>query len=273
MTETEKNPAALPPWFEQNPTEDNIAPSIRSLLETYSGIPRDEVLNHVVKIRDEAWAIHPYPCIGHFRFVEPSFPHLTAEFDEVFERLGSGEKLLDMACCFGHTVRELVHRGAPAENIYGCDLKPDFIELGYKLFRDRGKLPSQFFTADILDPASALVDFKAQFDMIYAGAFFHLWGYDMQISVSKAVAALLRPQPGSMIFGRQIGAVNAREEERAVGMMFLHNVESFKDMWRKISDDLGVKFHVEARFAPLTEKHFQFHSDDTRRICFLVRRT
>lgn len=272
MTETEVKSTPTPAWFESNPTEKNVAPAVRAVLEDYSGIPQDEVLNHVVKIRDEAWKIYPYPCIGQFRFVEPCFTHLSKEFDETVRRLRNGEKFLDMACCFGHAVRELVHGGAPAENIYGCDLQHDFIELGYKLFQDRGKLPSKFFTADIFDPSSALVEYEGYFNIVHAAKFFHLWGYETQLVVSKALVKLLRPEPGSMITGSQIGSIEAMEDQSPVGTMFRHNVESFKEMWEKIGKELGIQFTVNAKLTELPIEHFRFQPGQTRMIWFVIRR-
>ncbi|KAF1842254.1 uncharacterized protein K460DRAFT_370242 [Cucurbitaria berberidis CBS 394.84] len=258
-------------WFEQNPDESKVPPAAtRRLLETYSGIPPEDVFEHVVNLRNEAWNVFPYPCIGQFRFLEPSFFGFDA-LPEVLERLCEGQKLLDMACCFGQTVRELFAGGAPADNIYGCDLQPGFIELGYKLFKDRGKLQTKFLIADIFDPNSALEELRGQIDMVYAGSFFHLWGLDDQIKVSKAVATLLRPRQGSMILGRQIGAVEASEQTSPTGTMYRHNVESLKKMWKEIGDDLGVTFIVEASLKPVSEDHF-LNTDDTRRIWFVIRR-
>ena len=258
-------------WFEDNPTDSQIPPPTRQLLESYSGIESSKVFDHVVKVRDEAWKVHPYPCIGQFRFLEPSFSELE-EYDEIVSRLREGQKLLDMACCFGQTIRQLVAGGAPANNIYGCDLEPDFIELGYKLFKDQDTLQTKFLIADILDPTSELTSLKGQLDMVYAGSFFHLWGFEKQVEVSKAVAALLRPERGSMILGRQVGAVDAVEKTSVTGTMYRHNVESFKAMWKRIGDDLGITFTVKAKLKELSGNHSHFHSDDTRRIWFVVRR-
>ncbi|KAI8938729.1 hypothetical protein NX059_004597 [Plenodomus lindquistii] len=259
-------------WFDHNPTEDKIPQETRQLLETYSGVPANEVFDHVVKVRDEAFEIFPYPCIGQFRFLEPSFSELGEEYKEVVRRLSEGQKLLDMACCFGQTIRQLVAGGAPAENIYGSDLQSGFIDAGYKLFRDQGKLQTKFLVADIFDSSSALTTVKGELDMIFAGSFFHLWGYEKQIEVSKAVAALLRPVPGSLILGRQIGAVTAVKMTSATGTMYRHNVESFTKLWKQIGDDLGVKFSIQAKLKELAGDHFMLHTDDTRRLWFVIRR-
>ncbi|KAH9868779.1 hypothetical protein J1614_007853 [Plenodomus biglobosus] len=259
-------------WYEENPTDDMIPQETRQLLETYSGVPAKEVFNHVVRARDEAFEIFPYPCIGQFRFLEPSFSELEEEYNEMVKRLSEGQKLLDMACCFGQTIRQLVAGGAPSENIYGSDLQSEFIELGYKLFKDQSKLKTKFLVADIFDPNSALTTMKGEFDMVFAGSFFHLWGYEKQTEVSKAVAALLRTSPGSMILGRQIGAITAVEKTSATGTMYRHNVESFRKMWEDIGKETGVNFSVKAELKELAGDHFMLHTDDTRRLWFVVRR-
>ncbi|KAI4936481.1 hypothetical protein J4E85_001811 [Alternaria conjuncta] len=251
MTDIKEPQTTMPVWFEQNPSHDHIPPETQRLLETWSGIPSDDVLDHVVQLREKAWKVHPYPCIGQFRFLDPSFSELPDERKEIVERLRKGQKLLDMACCVGQTIRTLANDGAPTENLYGCDLQPDFIDLGYELFRDREKLKASFLTADIFDPESALTNIQGQMDIVYAGSFFHLWGYEKQVQVSKAVVALLCPQPGSMILGRQVGATEPLEKEGPTGTMYRHNVESFQNMWKEIGNDLGINFTVDAKLKPL----------------------
>ncbi|KAF2877220.1 hypothetical protein BDV95DRAFT_141169 [Massariosphaeria phaeospora] len=261
-------------WFDERPNEDRISPAARRLLEGYSGIAADKIVQHVVEIRDAAWQIFPYPCIGQFRFLDLSLNQMK-EYAEVLKRLNEGQKLLDMACCFGQEIRQLVADGAPSDNLYGCDLRKEYIELGYKLFGDGDKLGTKFLTADIFDSTSALTALRGQLDMVYAGSFFHLFGYEDQVTVSKAVASLLRPRPGSMILGRQIGSVNAAEhghKTNPTGTMFRHNVESVQDMWTQIGNDLGVSFAVTANLQDLEGDHFRFHTNDTKRIWFTIRR-
>ncbi|KAF2110467.1 hypothetical protein BDV96DRAFT_584037 [Lophiotrema nucula] len=261
-------------WFDEQPPEGAISPAAVTLLETYSGIPSEKVLDHVVLVRNKAWEIFPYPCIGQFRFLDLSLNQFS-EYPEVLRRLQVGEKLLDMACCFGQEIRQLVADGAPAESIYGADLREDFINLGYELFLDRDTLKTKFLTADIFDTSSALTELKGNLDIIYAGSFFHLFGYDEQVKVSKLVASLLRPRKGSTILGRQVGAVSAEEKihtTNAGNKMYRHNIESLKEQWKQIGNDLGVSFIVEAKLEPLAMEHFRFHTADTRRIWFVIRR-
>ncbi|KAF2681245.1 hypothetical protein K458DRAFT_392035 [Lentithecium fluviatile CBS 122367] len=233
-------------WFDERPSGNQVTSAARHLLETYSKIPAEQITDH----------------------------H-TEEYGEVLERLHQGQWFLDMACCFGQEIRQLVADGVPPENIYGCDLRPEYIELGYKLFCDRDRLQAKFLTADIFDDNSSLVKRRGDFNMVYTGSFFHLFGYEDQVRVSKAVARLLRPQEGSTIFGRQVGAVNAAEHEHRTNparRMFRHNPESLKKMWKDIGEDLGVTFSVQATLHELDGDHFRFLAEDTRRIRFIIRR-
>ncbi|KAF2275794.1 uncharacterized protein EI97DRAFT_458808 [Westerdykella ornata] len=260
-------------WYTERPDEAQFTPAARKLLEQYSNIPADKVEDHVVNIRNEAWDIFPYPCIGQFRFLDLTL----REFDiypDVLKRLHDGQRLLDMGCCFGQEIRQLVQDGAPAENIYGCDLREEYIALGYKLFRDKDKLKANFITANIFDVTSPLTELSGRFDMIFAGSFFHLWGYEQQVKVSKLVAALLRPQKGSIILGRQVGSYSAVEPghvTNADGKMFQHSVESLKKMWKDIGDDLGISFTVDAKLAE-SEGLLKFLPSNARRIWFTIRR-
>jgi SAM-dependent methyltransferase len=262
-------------WYVERPSEQQLTPAARELLAKYSGIPLEKVEDHVVAIRDAAWEICPYPCIGRFRFLDLSFAK-SAVYPEVLQRLRDGQRLLDIGCCFGQAIRQLVLDGAPSENLWGCDLEGKFIELGYDLFGDRDTLKSTFVTANILDATSALSDLEGQFDMVFAGSFFHLWGYDDQVKVSKLVAALLRPQKGSMVFGRQVGTLSGFGPGQAntKEQMFQHNVETFKKMWKDISEDVGETFAVDAELSVPNEvpQWSDEKLNDVRRLNFTVRR-
>ncbi|KAJ6184791.1 hypothetical protein N7519_006092 [Penicillium mononematosum] len=52
------------------------------------------------KIRDEAWKIHAYPCIGLSRFLNFSI-RLSPVYTQVPDRIREGRTLLDLGCCFG----------------------------------------------------------------------------------------------------------------------------------------------------------------------------
>jgi len=235
------------PWY--NPDiGSKLGDSARELLEKYSKIPAGELESHVYAIRDKAWQIWPYPCIGQFRFLDLGIS-LNPYYALVLARLKTGnENFLDLGCCFGQELRKLAADGAPPERLYGTDLRPEFFDLGYKLFRDKDTLKSRFIAADIFDPKSELHELDGKIDVIYAGSFLHLFDYKGQFDACKAIVNLLRDKKDSMLLGRQVGNLTPGERvHRTNGgqSMYRHNAESFKKMWDEVGKATGTKFRVE----------------------------
>lgn len=56
----------------------------------------------------------PYPCIGAYRFLDLSIIS-SPQYDEILSRVKSGEKFLDLGCCFGQEVRQLVSHDSTAD--------------------------------------------------------------------------------------------------------------------------------------------------------------
>ncbi|KAG4438614.1 hypothetical protein IFR05_005897 [Cadophora sp. M221] len=239
-------------WYDL--TLKNLGSSGRELLENYSKIPSAEVEDHVYKIRDEAWNIFPYPCIGEFRFLDLALSR-SPDYPAVLQRLKSGnENFLDLGCCFGQELRKLAHDGAFQENLYGCDLRSEFFDMGYRLFLDRDILKSKFIGADIFDFNSALSGLDGAIDIIYAGSFLHLFDYQTQVEVCKRIVKLLREKKDSLILGRQVGNTVAGEfiqETNLGGIMYRHSGESFKKMWDEVGEETGTKWRVEYDFVLL----------------------
>ena len=152
-----------------------------------------------------------------------------AREDTTFLDVGCNSKL----CCSVHfhlrldnslvgtDVRKLVFDGYPAKNIYACDLHTQFLELGYKLYRDKDTCEITFFPADILSfsptplanssggPMSPLETFRDRVTHLYCGLFFHLFDEQGQEDIAKRLAALLDRRPGSLIFGTHVGSAAA----------------------------------------------------------------
>lgn len=222
-------------------------PSTREVLERYSKIPSDEVEKHVYEIRDRGWDVFSYPCIGQFRFLDLSLGH-APQYAEVLKRVKSGARLLDLGCCFGQDVRRLVVDGAPdaGANLYGADLQSEFFDLGYDLFRDRETLRAHFLKADIFEAQSALNELKGSVDIIHAAAFLHLFDWDQQLAVLRAVVKLLKPVKGSLMLGRQVGNVEGKETMGGMTnrRLFRHNEESWRKLWSQISQETGTNWDV-----------------------------
>lgn len=262
-------------WYFEQPPDEYLTPAVRHLFETYSNIPAEKVVDHIVKVRNESWDIYPYPCIGKFRFLDLGLSSSDV-YGEILDRVRQGQRFLDLGCCFGQEIRKLVVDGAPPDNLYGCDLKEDFLELGYKLFGDRDRLKAKFLTADIFEEASALSGFKGTFDIIYAAAFFHLFDYERQYAASKAAAALLTPTKGSMLLGRQAGAITAGESPHAFDpankRVFQQSPESFRNMWADLGKEIGVTFNVQVTITDVQENVSQHPGPGMGWLHFTVRR-
>ena len=161
-----------------------------------------------------------------------------------------GHTLLDLGCCFGQDIRKLVADGAPADNLIGADLHQEFLDLGYELFRDRGRLTSRFFAGDIVADEPIFEQLYGKLNIIHVASFFHLFSLPTQIRITKRLVNMLRPIPGSLIFGRQTGNVKAgvyQHVSQAEANMWRHNVSSWEELWATVSKETGTEWKVDAR--------------------------
>jgi len=155
------------------------------------------------------------------------------------------ENFLDLGCCFAQDLRKLAAAGAPSEKLYGTDLRAEFFDLGYKLFRDEDTLKSKFLVGDVFNPSSQLSELDGKIDIIYAASFLHLFNWQEQVEVSKRIVKLLKDKRDSVVFGRQVGNANPGEQARGDRTRWCHNEESFKKMWKEVGDSTGSKWRVE----------------------------
>ncbi|GME39809.1 methyltransferase domain-containing protein [Neofusicoccum parvum] len=245
------------PWFSNKVL--NLTEQARKLLEEYSGIPPEKVEAHVLEVRDKAWDIHPYPCIGMFRFLDFNMSS-ESYYPEILSRLKNGEQLLDLGCCFGQELRQLIHDGAPPTSLHGTDLRGPFLTLSHTLFIDAHILPpSRLLAADIFDdgPASPLAPLAGTLSVIHASSFFHLFGRADQLRAAERCVALLRPAPGVAVVGRQVGS--RVPGERAAGQegrvaRFMHDVASWARLWQEVGERTGTRWEVEGRMGEVGEE-------------------
>jgi len=235
-----------PMWY--IPTLENVDDSARELLETYSKVPKERVISHIMEVRDRAFDIFPYPCIGLFRFLDLSI-RKSPEYPEVLQRVKNGQKFLDLGCCFGQDIRKLVSDGAPSENTYGADLQMEFMNLGYDLFLDKDTLKTKFIASDIFDPGSDFGQLNSSIDIVNAASFFHLFDWEQQVWCAKRVTEILKDVPGVLVIGRQMGSENAGPYTSATDKKtrYWHNEESFKRMWKQVGDETGSEWEVDVR--------------------------
>ncbi|KAI3335625.1 hypothetical protein F4824DRAFT_510831 [Ustulina deusta] len=262
-------------WFQEQLTEVNQP--IREILQGYSKIPHSDVVDHVNRIRERGFASNPYPCIGLYRFTILTL-HTHPLYREIVQRLKlPGASYLDVGCCFGQDLRQLVHDGVPSEHLVGLDIAQPLMELGYDLFLDRQTLKSQFVVCDVFQGSSGggkWQDLEARgIDVLHCSAFFHLFTLDEQLAAAHNIASLVKK--GGLIVGRQIGSVKPGDVPaiKAGSFSYRHDVASFDDMWRKVGEATNTRWKVEGSMDLVgINTGSPVENEDSRRLLFTVTR-
>ncbi|KAJ5591280.1 hypothetical protein N7450_005252 [Penicillium hetheringtonii] len=274
----ESNTKRQQKWYE--PDLDEVNPQIRHLLEDYSKIPSLDVVDHVNEIRAKGFASNPYPCIGSYRFLNLTL--LTHPlYQSILETLKSNPSAiyLDLGCCFGQDLRQLVLDGAPSSQLIGLDIEGELMNLGYDLFLDQNTLKSRFFVADIFkgesqgEPWTGLV--ARGVDVIHCSAVFHLFPLPEQFEAAKSVAKLVKK--GGVIVGRQSGSVRPAEVPaiKAGTTSFRHDTNTLAELWDKVGAVTGTKWKVEGSLDEVgIKKNCRNAVEDvnSRRLLFTIKR-
>ncbi|TGJ78420.1 hypothetical protein E0Z10_g10344 [Xylaria hypoxylon] len=265
--------AAGTPTFEIRPRQryheklHNVPKVMSNLMSSYSGIPKNEQVTHITKVRNEAYAQFPYPCMGTFRFLDLDLARHEAYKEHVLNPLcqptapGKPEPLfLDCGCCLGQELRKLAVDGAPPHRLWASDIEPRFIELGFELFRDWDKLPRDHF----LCPGNVLVDTKDPSEdqltilndkvtILNISAVFHLFDLDDHKRVANRCLRLLRKDTNApvLILGAHAGSPKPERRQYRPGTegercIFSHNEESWEALWREVCEQPQWKDKVAA---------------------------
>ena len=184
------------------------------------------------------WEIFPYPCVGEFGFLDLNLCQRAAYPDMVKELKSSpSARHLDIGCCVGQDIRKLVYDGVLPEQIVGIELQQGFVDLGFELFRDGGRMATRFIITDVLaHDDDKLVDMHDSFDTVHIGHVLHLFNREQQVRFLQRVIRLCRNQAGVLIVGHCIGNVNAGPATGAMGSGSMrHNVESWAAIWDELS--------------------------------------
>jgi SAM-dependent methyltransferase len=223
-------------WLAETPIVGEWA---TEFYRTYVGITDDEELRqHLMDVRRQAWEVYHYRCIGSFYFVNYNLAEVYGRewYSTVLERVKRGDTILDLGCAFGHAARNLVYDGAPDSNVISGDLRQEFWELGYQLFRDRKTFHGRFIQGDIFDP-EYLAEYDGKIDIVHTSAFFHLFDLPSQQKIVERLLKLVSSKPGTTIFGRQVGNTVPRHYQHPTrgGLLYQHNEESFKAMFEDVA--------------------------------------
>ncbi|KAI0053446.1 hypothetical protein FA95DRAFT_1481572 [Auriscalpium vulgare] len=231
-----------------------------AFFKSQTGIQDDnELKNHLLEIQAAAYAVHPYPCIRRFAWTKLKISRLFPY--KQFLELGKERKgaiFLDIGCCFGNDVRKAIFDGYPAENAIASDLHQEFWDLGHIAFKSTPEtFPVPFIAGDAFSPShleivppfnnasppttpvpdlktlTSLNPLRGHVSAIHASAFFHLFQEAEQLTLARALAALLSPETGSMLFGEHAGLPlkGARRSLIGLGDRFTHSPESWADLW------------------------------------------
>ena len=157
-----------------------------------------------------------------------------------------GDTLLDLGCCFGQDLRQLVAHGAPSENIYGLDIESQLIDMGFDLFLDRAKLKATFIVGDVYDRNTDWSSIEGSMDIINASAFFHLYPLSKQLEASCLLVQFGRSKPGTLIIGRQMGSLTPGEfpslNEGTTG--YRHDLHTLQKLWDEVGEITGTQWKV-----------------------------
>ncbi|TFK84974.1 hypothetical protein K466DRAFT_552778 [Polyporus arcularius HHB13444] len=228
-----------------------------------------ELHDRIRDVQKRAYEKYPYPCIRGFHFVN-LFMARNEIYPKVVEAGKAGHTLfLDLGCMMGTDVRKLAYDGYPASHILGCDLREEYIELGYALFRDKETCPIRFFASNVFDlptspppPRSDALDIATVSDLshlygslthIYTGALFHLFDKESQRGLAVRLARLLKREPGAIIFGRHQGLDNEGYIDDHLGRKrYGHSESSWPVLWKDVfaeveGDAFSERVEVKAR--------------------------
>ncbi|KAM5536370.1 hypothetical protein V8D89_009968 [Ganoderma adspersum] len=213
-----------------------------------------ELDRHILDVQVQAYKIFPYPCIRIFGFTRirisrlPAYKHLLK-----LGRERENPVFIDLGCAFGSDLRKAIVDGYPIESCLATDLHGGLYKEGHRLFRDTPTtFPVPFVQGDVFDPnfltiaqplsadalpraptpaltgLTSLNPLCGHVSAIYMGKFLHVFNEAGQAHIARALAGLLSPERGSLLFGVQ-GAVEERGPFTPAGSdwtMFCHSPES-----------------------------------------------
>lgn len=109
-----------------------------------------------------------------------------------------------------------------------------------------------------LTSLTSLTPLQGHVSAIHVSAFFHLFGKEEQISAAHALASLLSPEPGSMIFG-----THSTLEVSGLGKLgslkrtiYCFNPEDWKVLWEEEVFEKG-SVKVEAALADMSKEKWR----------------
>ncbi|KAJ3580239.1 hypothetical protein NPX13_g327 [Xylaria arbuscula] len=256
----------------------------RELLEKYSKIPPEEVTAEILKIRDKAWEVAKYPCIGHFTYVRLlEFGDHDLGMPRVIERLkapGSQDTFLELGGFMFQTIRRLAFEGVDSMRLYGTDLHNEFIDLGYLQFRDRETLQATFVAGDMLagdaeyDYSELARTFNEKISIVHASNFFHLFTWESQLVICERIMRFFRrelsPETPAVLFGNHYGSSKPGVVNIGAFRVFLHDEKTFQSLWDEIGRKTNTKWNVTMQPTGAGPPKPNAYGEDARNMHYVV---
>jgi hypothetical protein len=222
--------------------EPPISPYIENFFANYASIPAIALRDHLIAVRTRAWENYNYPCLGRWSFLGFSIQR-SPLYKEILRTCKTeGATVIDVGCCLGQDVRQLIYDGVPIDQIRGYELDPFFIEQGYELFRDGELMKTKkvMTSGDIFD--DQFLETVEPADYLFAGLFIHLFDSEAQKDACRRLArickqAITGQQEGASIPVERFGSLRPPGKNR-----MCHSPESFARMWDEVT---GGEWQVE----------------------------
>ncbi len=215
-----------------------LTPEGLSLFRSYCGIELPAIKERAKLVREKALQVYQYRFIEAFRFLHPRIA--SNPFLQSIKLNGS--RILDIGCGFGTDIRYLSLHGASPSNIFGHDIRDDFIRLGFELFKPITGFGTSmerqltFLVGSVGKGEGELIrngermsfqwnTFLHKFDIIHAGSVLHLLTKEEGEDLIQKVHGLLKPN--GFFIGRTSGAKKPMFPQN--GLRTIHSVQSLKD--------------------------------------------
>jgi len=171
----------------------------------------------------------------------PKYHQVLAKLNE-----NKNTRAIDLGCCMGTEIRQLLVDGFKQENILGVDIQKEFADIGLHLFNDDPSFKDRFAIVNVLDDESAknlrLTTFLSKgVDVVYCGAVYHLLCETDTHKFTKRVSEWLKT--GGIYIGTSGGSAGSEpisaptysqegkgKQDDDPSWQFLHSVNSFKAM-------------------------------------------
>ncbi|KAI7936108.1 hypothetical protein MJO29_015411 [Puccinia striiformis f. sp. tritici] len=166
---------------------------------------------------------------------------------------------MDIGAGMGNDLRQVIHHGWNRNDVLGVDVDSEWSALGYKLFRDQ-KTPVPNFIGNILTPEvlnvsiptkvapissidlhtlKDLNSLKGRVNFISSNQLFHFFNETEQRRLAERCALLLSNEPGSAIFGMQVGG--SQKGVQTSIKTFVHSPMTWEEMWVSVFGPNKVK--------------------------------